>query len=229
MAEKLYQIEVDFPSDAVQYFKLQCTTSRVEGSHAALKGVLSSSSGTVFTAGKKIQTQGHHQAQRNRFIGANENTETAALATRISRSALDLIHTEVMKIFHAQDEAGSIESCNCDVYYRYLLPCRHRIQIGVPVDVTHIRPRWLVAQPQVQFDLAAAQVDSLSLEMRLPTSAEIVQTAADRADNVRRCKKYKEPLHNKRTCPRNACNESDNDMDEIDESEFATMWAGILP
>ncbi|KAK9366770.1 hypothetical protein V1509DRAFT_628488 [Lipomyces kononenkoae] len=59
-----------------------------------LKGVLTSSSGPLFTAGAKIQRQGHHQAQTNSIIGANEKViiktavleqiETATLAMRIS-------------------------------------------------------------------------------------------------------------------------------------------------
>ncbi|KAK9242137.1 hypothetical protein V1506DRAFT_548466 [Lipomyces tetrasporus] len=126
--KKLQQIEKDFPSQAVGYFKTQwwddrerwmelhvrkhvnfgiSTTSRVEGTHAALKAVLTSSSGTLFTAGNKITRQGLLQARRNSVIGSNENVivktivreqvETAALCTKISRSALDLIHAEVMK------------------------------------------------------------------------------------------------------------------------------------
>ncbi|KAK9250417.1 hypothetical protein V1507DRAFT_394681, partial [Lipomyces tetrasporus] len=86
----LQQIEIDFPSEAVDYFKTQWwddrerwvelhvrkhlkfgigTTSRVEGSQAALKAVLTSSSGTLFTAGNKINRRGLLQAPANSIIG----------------------------------------------------------------------------------------------------------------------------------------------------------------
>ncbi|KAK9242960.1 hypothetical protein V1506DRAFT_555733 [Lipomyces tetrasporus] len=169
----LQQIEIDFPSQAVDYFKTQwwddrerwvelhvrkhlnfkiSTNSRVEGSHAALEAVLTSSSGTLFTA----------------LIGSSENLivktavkdqiETAGICTKISRSALDLLHAEVMKKLHNQEEAGSSEHCNCDIYRRYLLPCSHKIRLGVPIDVQDIHPRWLIQQPNILLDLSTPRL-----------------------------------------------------------------------
>ncbi|KAK9328776.1 hypothetical protein V1520DRAFT_280695 [Lipomyces starkeyi] len=251
--EQLQQIEKDFPPQAIAYFKTQwwtdrerwaelhvrkhvnfgiSITSRVEGSHAALKAVLASSSGTLFTAGKKINRQGLLQTRRNSIIGSNENVivktavrdrvGTAGLGTKISRSALELLHAEVMKKVHNQEEAESSEHCNCDTYHRYLLPCSHHIRLNLPIDVRDIHPRWLVEQPTVPPDIATLYLDLDTVTLatlrdppvtlprkgrprgtrRLPTSAEIVQRAADRVENVRRCGLCKGPGHNKRTCPK---------------------------
>ncbi|KAK9361521.1 hypothetical protein V1504DRAFT_432619 [Lipomyces starkeyi] len=110
---------------------------------------------------------------------------------------------------------------------------------------------------------------------RLPTSSEIVQKAADRVENVRRCKVCKGTGHNKLTFPkvlkarlsamaneteedslpaqniygedgsqagdspvsdknREHSEEDENDIvdmgvEDVDDVEFAEMWAGILP
>ncbi|KAJ8100241.1 hypothetical protein POJ06DRAFT_209530 [Lipomyces tetrasporus] len=124
-----------------------------------------------------------------------------------------------MKKLHNQEEAGSSDHCNCDIYRRYLLPCSHRIRLGFPIDVQDIHPRWLIQQPNILLDLSTVQLDPATLAIvrdppvtlrkgrprgtrRLPTSAEIVQRAADSAENVRRCRLCKRTGHNKRTCPR---------------------------
>ncbi|KAK9483079.1 hypothetical protein V1527DRAFT_474257 [Lipomyces starkeyi] len=87
------------------------TTLRVEGSHAALKGVLTLSSGTLFTAGKKNNQQRTPPSSNEQHVIVKIKTaaraETAALVTTISRSALDLIHAEVMKKLHGQESARS--------------------------------------------------------------------------------------------------------------------------
>ncbi|KAK9369640.1 hypothetical protein V1509DRAFT_652015 [Lipomyces kononenkoae] len=78
------------------------TTSRVEGSRGALKGALTSSSGTLLTAGKKINHRARDQSEQSSIIGSNQNlhvsleirnqVETANLCTAISRSALELVY-----------------------------------------------------------------------------------------------------------------------------------------
>ncbi|KAK9484848.1 hypothetical protein V1527DRAFT_468808, partial [Lipomyces starkeyi] len=51
------------------------------------------------------------------------------LCTAISRSALELVHTEVVKKVHHQEENGMIDKCSCTVWSRYLLhvPIRYRL------------------------------------------------------------------------------------------------------
>ncbi|ODQ73929.1 hypothetical protein LIPSTDRAFT_275981 [Lipomyces starkeyi NRRL Y-11557] len=90
------------------------TTSRVEGSHAALKRSLSSSSGTLYAAGQRISYRDAERSTQNSIVGATENLvvrvdirnqlETSMLCTRISRSALELVYTEVLKKVHNQEE-----------------------------------------------------------------------------------------------------------------------------
>ncbi|KAK9482671.1 hypothetical protein V1527DRAFT_521913 [Lipomyces starkeyi] len=94
LEKELEALKSKFPPKGVAYFLNQCTTSRVEGSHNALNGALTSS-GTLYTARQKI------------------NYRNPMLCSAISRSALELIHTEI----------------------RYLLPCSHQIQLGVPLQV----------------------------------------------------------------------------------------------
>ncbi|KAJ8099530.1 hypothetical protein POJ06DRAFT_112349 [Lipomyces tetrasporus] len=60
------------------------------------------------------------------------------LCSAISRSALELIHAEVMKKVHAQEEPGTMDKCNCATGIRYLLPCSHHIQLAVPIQVNQI-------------------------------------------------------------------------------------------
>ncbi|KAK9427478.1 hypothetical protein V1505DRAFT_287942, partial [Lipomyces doorenjongii] len=200
------------------------TISRVEGSHVALKAVLTSSSGTLFTAGNKINRRGLPQARTSNIIGSNENVivktavrdqvQTSHLCTKISRSALDLLHAEVMKKFHNQEEAGSSEDCNCDICRRYLLPCSHQIRLGFSTDVQDIHPRcrisWSISPRHIPRPCHPGHVETLSRNAaakgrprgtrRLPKATEIVQRGADSVENVRRCRLCKRTGHNKRTC-----------------------------
>ncbi|KAK9364518.1 hypothetical protein V1509DRAFT_667951 [Lipomyces kononenkoae] len=128
------------------------TTSRVEGSHGALKGALTSSSGTLLTAGKKINRRARDQSEQSSIIGSNQNlhvslemrnqVKTAKLCTAISRSALELVYAEVRKKLNHNDEGGTTDNCAETIGDRYLLPCSHQIQLGVPLDVAEIHPRW---------------------------------------------------------------------------------------
>ncbi|ODQ72728.1 hypothetical protein LIPSTDRAFT_72351 [Lipomyces starkeyi NRRL Y-11557] len=202
------------------------TTSRVEGSHAALKRSLSSSSGTLYAAGQRISYRDAERSTQHSIVGATENLfvrvdirnqlETSVLCTRISRSALELAYTEVLKKVHNQEEDGMTDKCSCTVRSRYLLPCSHQIQPGVPLDVTQIHPRW-----RVQVSLPVLEVTKQNLGMsvlsqlkdpvvllkrkgrprgtrRLQTSAEIAQ----KAERVRHCGSCHQAGHNRRSCGR---------------------------
>ncbi|KAK9353428.1 hypothetical protein V1523DRAFT_440266 [Lipomyces doorenjongii] len=87
------------------------TTSRVERSHGAIK-------------------RGSNEALFVRLEITNQ-IETSKLCTAISRSGLELVYGEVMKKVQQQQEDGSWETCTCSAWHRYLLPCSHRIQLGV--------------------------------------------------------------------------------------------------
>ncbi|KAK9492519.1 hypothetical protein V1508DRAFT_404664 [Lipomyces doorenjongii] len=179
------------------------TTSRVEGSHGALKRALTSSSGTLYVAAKKINHSGIERSQQLSVISSNENlfvrleirnqVETALLCTAISRSALELVYAEFMKKLHHQEEDGAIDECSCT------------IQLGLPLDVTHLYPRWRV-QPKLsalnitpqhlQPDVLSVLKDPQSAPprkgrpsgtRRFQTSAEIIQKVAHRQEKVRRC------------------------------------------
>ncbi|ODQ73412.1 hypothetical protein LIPSTDRAFT_260472 [Lipomyces starkeyi NRRL Y-11557] len=119
--KELEQLKKLFPTEAVKYFLNQwwvngqrerwaeqyicqylnfgiSTTSRVEGSHGAMKGSLASSSGTLYAAGKNITHRGTEHSQQLSVVSSNENMivrleirnqiETASLCTVISRPAL---------------------------------------------------------------------------------------------------------------------------------------------
>ncbi|KAK9429129.1 hypothetical protein V1505DRAFT_375066 [Lipomyces doorenjongii] len=119
--------------------------NRVEGSHGAIKRGLTSSSGSLYTAGK-MNRQDNDRAQHLSIEGSNEalfvrqeirnQIETSKLCTAISRSGLKLVYGKVMKKMQQQQEDGSWETCTCSAWHRYLLPCSHRIQLGVPISVT---------------------------------------------------------------------------------------------
>ncbi|KAK9357091.1 hypothetical protein V1504DRAFT_479176 [Lipomyces starkeyi] len=51
------------------------------------------------------------------------------LCSAISRSALELIHTEVMKKIHRQEEPGTMDKCNCATRIRYLCLARIRYNL----------------------------------------------------------------------------------------------------
>ncbi|KAK9431383.1 hypothetical protein V1505DRAFT_368224, partial [Lipomyces doorenjongii] len=129
--------------------------NRVEGSHGAIKRVLTSSSGSLYTAGKKLNRQDNDRAQHLSIEGSNEallvrleirnQIETSKLCTAVSRSGFELVYGEVMKKMQQQQQVdGAWETCTCSAWHRYLLPCFHRIQLGVPISVTDIHPRWWV-------------------------------------------------------------------------------------
>ncbi|KAK9233889.1 hypothetical protein V1525DRAFT_452995 [Lipomyces kononenkoae] len=200
-AKQPEELQNDYPTEAVSYFLhrwwvdgqyerwaeistrkhvnlVNSTTLRVEGSHAALKVALTSSSGTLLTAGNKINRRGTDQSEYRSIIGSNETcmsgwrsveVETANLCTAISRQALELVYAEVNKLYHSAED-GTKDDCSCAAWNRDLLPCRHRIQLGCPRGTRGLQ-----------------------------TSAENVLNGADRREKVRRCGSCHEPGHNRRS------------------------------
>ncbi|KAK9362858.1 hypothetical protein V1504DRAFT_447675, partial [Lipomyces starkeyi] len=81
------------------------------------------------------------------------------LCTATSRSALELVHTEVVQKVYHQEENGTIDKCSCTVWSRYLLPCSHKIPLGLPLEVTQIHPHW-----RVQISLPDLNVPRHNLE-----------------------------------------------------------------
>ncbi|KAK9344408.1 hypothetical protein V1522DRAFT_437400 [Lipomyces starkeyi] len=155
------------------------TTSRVEGSHAALKCSLSSLSGTLYAAGQRISYRDAERSTQHSIVGATENLFTV----------------------DNQEEDGTTDKCSCTVRSRYLLPCSHQIQLGVPLDVTQIHPRWRVQVSVPVLEVTKQNLGTSVLSQlkdpvvllnrkgrprgtrRLQTSAEIVQ----KAERVRHC------------------------------------------
>ncbi|KAK9489567.1 hypothetical protein V1508DRAFT_44284 [Lipomyces doorenjongii] len=97
------------------------STSPVEDSHGAMKGGLTSSSGNLSTAGK-INHRERVRVEQLSILSSNENlrgrqeirnqTETTNLCTAISRPALDIVYTEVMKKVNNQEEPGTKYECS---------------------------------------------------------------------------------------------------------------------
>ncbi|KAK9481709.1 hypothetical protein V1527DRAFT_502447 [Lipomyces starkeyi] len=234
-AKSLEQLKSDFAAEPVNYFLSQwwengqcerwaemhiqnhlnfgiSITSRVEGSHGAIKRGLTSSSGTLYTAGKELNRRGIERAQHLSVEESNEalfvrleirnEIETSKLCTTISRSALGLVYAEVL----------NMESLPSAV-------ATHRIQL-VPISITEIDPRWWVHPEFPPVNVAFQHIDAaILLELkdpaatlprkgrpkgtrRLQTSAEVVQKFADRIEKVRRCGSCKNTGHDRRKCPK---------------------------
>ncbi|KAK9344078.1 hypothetical protein V1522DRAFT_437736 [Lipomyces starkeyi] len=157
------------------------TTSRVEGSHGAMKVVERSQQLSVISSNENLFVR----------LDIRNQVETALLCTAISRSALELVFAEVVKKLHHQEEEGAIDECSCTV--------RNKLQLGLPLDVTRIHPRWRVQPtlPALNITSQHLQPDMLSVlkdpqgalprkgrprgTRRLQTSAEIIQSAVDLA------------------------------------------------
>ncbi|KAK9312140.1 hypothetical protein V1524DRAFT_340926, partial [Lipomyces starkeyi] len=137
---------------------------------------------------------------------------------------LELAYAEVVKKLHQQEEEGSRENCGCSTWNRYLLPCSHRIELGVPISITDIHPRWWVHPEFSPVNVAFQHIDDEMLldlkdppavlprkgrprgTRRLKTSAETVQIATDRIEKVRQCGSSKNTGHNRRKCPKLSSN-----------------------
>ncbi|KAJ8100814.1 hypothetical protein POJ06DRAFT_295671 [Lipomyces tetrasporus] len=175
------------------------TTSRVEGSHGAMKGGL--------TSAQQLSVIGSNETLFVRLEIRNQ-IETPKLCTTISRSALELVYAEVVKKLHQQEEESSRENCGCSTWNRYLLPCSHRIELGVSISITDIHPRWWVHPKVSPLNVAFQHIDTeMLLHLKdppaaLPRKAEAVQIATDQIEKVRRCGSCKNTGHNRRKCPK---------------------------
>ncbi|KAK9326621.1 hypothetical protein V1520DRAFT_394395 [Lipomyces starkeyi] len=255
-AKSLEELKSDFPAAAAGYFLSQWwenghTTSRVEGSHGALK-----------RAGKTVNRRATDRTQELSVLGFNEalfvrleirtKIETSKLCTAISRSALYLIYTEVMKKVRQQEKESSWETCDCSAWNRYLLPCSHRIQLGVPISITDVHPRWWVNPKFPPVNVFFQHIDAEVLlhlkdpaaalprkgrpkgTRRLQTSAEVVQKMTDRVEKVRRCGSCKKTGHDRRNsgkCHGRGELSNDESIDGHDndyrDKKFEEMWSDV--
>ncbi|KAK9350127.1 hypothetical protein V1523DRAFT_429361 [Lipomyces doorenjongii] len=227
-----------------------------------MKGALTSSSGTLYTAGNKINRRDINRSEELSIIGSNENAlvrleirnqiETAQLCTVISRPALELVYAEVIKKLHLQIvEGGTEDACSCSIWHRYLLPCLHRIQLGVPIDVADIHPRWRVHPVFPPLNINWAHIDPETLSnvkdpqvglprkgrprgtRRLPTSAEIVQKPQTERKKCPKLVNQESPQEMAgRDSEGQATNEipvavDDGNEDEYGEWILEEMWDGV--
>ncbi|KAK9312790.1 hypothetical protein V1522DRAFT_437744 [Lipomyces starkeyi] len=187
-----------------------------------MKGALASSSGTLYTAAKKINHSGIERSQQLSVISSNEN-----LFVRLEiRNQVETALLQVVKKLHHQEEEGTIDEYSCTVRSRYLLPCSHQTQLGLPLDVTHIHPRWRVHPtfPAVNITSQNDRPDVLSGALprkgrprgtrRLQTSAEIIQKVADGIEKVRRCRSCHKAGHTRHKCSNLLDQQSSQGTDE---------------
>ncbi|ODQ71079.1 hypothetical protein LIPSTDRAFT_5106 [Lipomyces starkeyi NRRL Y-11557] len=115
---------------------------------------------------------------------------------------MELVYAAVMKKKQHQEEDDTWESCRCSTWNRYLLPCSHRIQLGVPISITQIDPRWWVHPEFLPVNVAFQRIDAaILLELkdpvatlprkgrpngtrRLQTPAEVVQLPTASRNNL---------------------------------------------
>ncbi|KAK9488640.1 hypothetical protein V1527DRAFT_493951 [Lipomyces starkeyi] len=194
------------------------------------EGCITSSSGILYAAGRRINYSGSERSRELSVVSANENLfvrvdirnqiETSMLCTAISRSALEVVHTEVVKKVYHQEENGTIDKCSCT----------HQIQLSLSLEVAQIHTCWrvgVVDVPKQTLDASVLKGRARGTR-RLPTSAEIVQ----RAEKVYgSCHKAG---HNRRSCPKISdidgtanqqpdavdSNDLDEDIDGEEEDEF---------
>ncbi|KAK9327713.1 hypothetical protein V1520DRAFT_373884 [Lipomyces starkeyi] len=181
------------------------TASRVEGSQSALKGALSSSSRSLSTLGQKLNHRNRQRLEQLGVVNSNEN-----IIVRYN------IRTQKVQ---GQAEPGTMDNCDCATRIRYLLPCSHQIRLGVPIQVTDVHPRWRIHGALPTLTIPSQNLDPSAIAClknpavlvrrkgrprgtrRLPTSAEIVQRAADRVEKMRRCGSCRRVGHTRRKCP----------------------------
>ncbi|KAK9238485.1 hypothetical protein V1525DRAFT_111213 [Lipomyces kononenkoae] len=129
-----------------------------------------------------------------------------------------------MKKMQQREDDGAGLSCRCSTWNRYVLPSYHCIQVGIPISIRDIHPRWWVHPDLSPLEVTFEHIDTAILSelkdpaatlprkgrpkgtRRLQTSAEVVQRTTDRIEKVRRCGSCKITGHNRRTCPRLSSN-----------------------
>ncbi|KAK9481982.1 hypothetical protein V1527DRAFT_499424 [Lipomyces starkeyi] len=171
------------------------TSSRVEGSHGAMESALTSSSGTIYRAAKKINRRGTERSQQLSVIGSNRTfllrqeirnqVETAMLCTAISRFALEI-----------QEAEGIDEICSCTICSRFLLPIHRRWRVQVTLPPVAV-PSSMDAHALsfIKYPQGATARKGRPKGMRKTT-----QKVSDRIEKVRRCRSCHRIGHNWRTC-----------------------------
>ncbi|KAK9245032.1 hypothetical protein V1506DRAFT_539687, partial [Lipomyces tetrasporus] len=74
-----------------------------------------------------------------------------------------MVYAEVAKKLQHQEKDGTTEKCSCTIRSRYLLPCSHQIELGLPIDVTSIHPRWRVQTTLPAINVPSQHIDPVVL------------------------------------------------------------------
>ncbi|ODQ68873.1 hypothetical protein LIPSTDRAFT_76620 [Lipomyces starkeyi NRRL Y-11557] len=153
-----------------------------------------------------------------------------------------------MKKVRQQEKESSWETCDCSAWNRYLLPCSHRIQLGVPISITDVHPRWWVNPKFPPVNVFFQHIDAEVLlhlkdpaaalprkgrpkgTRRLQTSAEVVQKMTDRVEKVRRCGSCKKTGHDRRNCPKPSNNliTTENEATAKDKEPSTMQQASVM-
>ncbi|KAK9481605.1 hypothetical protein V1527DRAFT_499641 [Lipomyces starkeyi] len=123
------------------------------------------------------------------------------------------------QIIHRQEEQGTMDKCNCATRTRYLLPCSHHIQLGVPLQVAQVHPRW-----RIQGALPALTVPSQNLD------SSAIADIKDIAVSVRE-KVAQEELEDSQHLPR-LCNGQpigQKGCDDVDPAERLDTFGRTCP
>ncbi|KAK9236844.1 hypothetical protein V1525DRAFT_426786 [Lipomyces kononenkoae] len=199
--EELNQLRDNFPPQAVDYFFTQwwanstckawaeihirnyvnfgvSSTSRVEGSHGAMKTALTSSSGTLYTATTKKKRRESAQSRTLSIVGSNQNV----------RVRLE-IRNQVLKKLEHKEEQGTDARGSCTIRTRFLLPCSHQIVLGQPIHVASIHPRWRVQPTLPDVDIPSQDIDTAMI-----SQFHEKDDRKDKADPRRRLRRFKKRL-----------------------------------
>ncbi|KAK9336856.1 hypothetical protein V1521DRAFT_302366 [Lipomyces starkeyi] len=156
------------------------TTSRLEGSHGAMKGVVTSSSGTLYSYGWQQDKSLSHRSIKSLsfFFGSNENllvrleirnqVDTSGLCTVISSSALELVYTELKRTslrFYAVVPFGIVIVCSSDPAWHSYCCSRHSSTLesahSVPAlkhELAAYRARWTFEEVSSQRNTRTAHI-----------------------------------------------------------------------
>ncbi|KAK9319779.1 hypothetical protein V1517DRAFT_31318 [Lipomyces orientalis] len=218
--EELTQLRDKFPIQAADYFFDQRWTNGLCESWAEIHvrkysnfGI--STSLKLHTATKLVNRKGTEQSQQLSVVGSNQNLFVRleirnqingnVVYNNIPTCAGDGICRRSEEVV-SSGRGGTAEKCSSTIRSRYLLPCSHHIELGRPIDLPSIHPRWRV-QATLAINVPPQHVDPAILAVlqdppvamprirkgrpkgmrRLQTSAEIVQQAADRTEKARQC------------------------------------------